>query len=151
MTQSNSVGRGSGGSQSSTPASSQAPNGPALTEARGTPIPQVPPRDTKRRNGRHRTFSAGFKAEIALALISGQKSHAELCREHELSQYLVQTWKEHFLCHASAAFESAEQHNEQETARVAELERLLGHITLENSILKKASQKLSTRKRGENW
>jgi transposase len=91
---------------------------------------------------KHRTFSAEFKAEIILALLSGQKSTAQLCREHELSATLLNNWKDTFLSNARNAFVSPRQQT-TDAGRVAELERALGVATLENQILKKASSLLS--------
>lgn len=96
---------------------------------------------------KHRTFTAEFKAEAVLALLSQQKSQAQLCREHELSPQLLQGWKETFLANAQSAFASPRQQN-ADAGRVAELERALGVATLENQILKKASSLLS-QKRGK--
>lgn len=93
-----------------------------------------------------RTFTAAFKAEVVLALLTGVKTQAEICREHELSPTLLSQWKEAFLSNASAAFETREE-NSADTARVAELERALGRATLENEILKKASSLLSQRQK----
>ena len=90
---------------------------------------------------KRRAFTAAFKSEIVLLLLTGQKSQAELCREHELSPNLLAQWKEAFVANAAAAFQSREQ-NGAETARVAELERALGRATLENEMLKKASRLL---------
>jgi transposase len=95
---------------------------------------------------KHRTFTAEFKTETVLALLSGQKSQAQLCREHEISPSLLQGWKETFLANAKNAFASTKQQN-TDSGRIAELERALGQATLENQILKKASSLLS-HKRG---
>jgi transposase-like protein len=88
-----------------------------------------------------RAFTAKFKAEIVLALLTGTKTQAELCREHELSPNLLMQWKDAFLQNAAAAFETREQ-NSTEAARISELERALGRATLEVDILKKASSLL---------
>src|SRR5262249_12957106 len=98
---------------------------------------------------RRRTFSAAFKAEVVLQWLSGAKTQAELCREHELAPQLLQQWKQTFLKNASAAFQSDEPTG-AEAARIAQLERALGRATLENDILKKASSLLS-RTTGGDW
>ena len=93
-------------------------------------------------SNKRRSFSAAFKAEVVLSLLTGAKNQAELCRHHELSPNLLSQWKDAFLHNAAAAFESREQNN-IDAARVADLERALGRATLENDILKKASSFLS--------
>lgn len=90
---------------------------------------------------KRRTFSAEFKVQVVLELLSGRKSSAELCRQHRLSSQLLSQWKATFLERAAMVFESSEQHS-QEAARIAELERLVGRLTLEVEVLKKATTSL---------
>lgn len=85
---------------------------------------------------KHRTFSPEFKAQVVLELLSGTQSSAELCRQHRLSAQLLAQWKAAFLEPAALVFMSAEQRS-QEAARIAELERLVGRLTLEGESLKK--------------
>ena len=39
--------------------------------------------------GKRRNFTPEFKAQIVLQLISGEKTNAELCREHRVSEQQV--------------------------------------------------------------
>jgi transposase len=94
-----------------------------------------------------RKFTAAFKAQVVLELLSGAKTSTELCREHQIAASVLADWKAIFLRHAPEAFESPEHHNGQETTQVAELERLVGRLTLENDILKKATSSLHQRPR----
>ena len=94
-----------------------------------------------------RKFSPEFKARVVLEALSGAKSNAELCREHNLKPQLLADWKAAFLERAPSVFQSDEQRSE-EAARIAELERLAGKLALENEILKKGSQLLA-RRRGD--
>lgn len=95
---------------------------------------------------RHRRkFSAELKAQAVLELLSGAKSSAELCREHQIASSVLADWKNIFLARAASVFDNAESHGSQDASRVAELERLLGRLTLENDILKKATNILHTR------
>lgn len=89
-----------------------------------------------------RQFTPEFKAQAALELVSGAKSLAEACREHQVNAALLSRWKTEFLQNAARAFQSEEQTG-KEQARVAELERLVGRLTLELDIAKKASAMLS--------
>jgi transposase len=86
---------------------------------------------------KRRNFSAEFKAKVVLELISGAKSVAELCREHELKPDLLSHWKSQFLANAAKVFESGKEVDPQQE-RIAELERLAGKQSLELEILKKA-------------
>jgi transposase-like protein len=90
-----------------------------------------------------RTFSAEFKTQVVLDLLSGAHTAAELCRQHQLHTQLLSHWKSEFLERASQVFEQDDKHSvEQE--RIAELERLIGRLTMELEIAKKASLLLSS-------
>ena len=95
---------------------------------------------------KRRNFSAEFKAKVVLELISGAKSTAELCREHELKPDLLSHWKSQFLANAAKVFESAKEVDPQQE-RIAELERLAGKQSLELEILKKALTLLPPRRK----
>src|SRR5262245_40442675 len=86
-----------------------------------------------------RTFTPQFKAEVVLALLTGQQSAAELCRTHQLSPNLLSLWKETYLDRLPVVFQADEQHS-AELARIAELEQLVGRQALELEILKKRDQ-----------
>ena len=92
-----------------------------------------------------RQFTAEFRAQVVLELLSGAKSSAELCREHQIASSVLADWKTIFLARAASVFDNPESRGSQDAPRVAELERLLGRLTLENDILKKATSILHTR------
>ena len=96
---------------------------------------------------KHRTFTPEFKARVVLELLSGTKSSAELCRQHQLSAQLLSQWKTSFLERAALVFMSEEQHS-QEATRIAELERLVGRMTLEAEIVPKATSSLQLPQHG---
>ena len=50
---------------------------------------------------KRRKFTAEFKSQVVLQLLSGERSMAELCREHQLTSQMVGTWKQQFLAAAS--------------------------------------------------
>jgi transposase-like protein len=84
-----------------------------------------------------RTFSAEFKAKVVLEIISGSKSAAEICREYNLKPDLLSHWKNQFLAKAAQVFENGAEVDPQQ-ARIQELERLAGKLSLELEIAKKA-------------
>ncbi len=99
--------------------------------------------------GKRRKFGGQLKADVVLALLTGEKTSAELCREHGITSQTLGNWKKQFLDNASRAFEngSGEDSDDQ---RVAELERMVGKLTMHLEIAKKASTVLkSGRERGE--
>lgn len=84
-----------------------------------------------------RNFSAEFKTKVVLEIISGSKTTAEICREYNLKPDLVSHWKNQFLANAAQVFESETKVDPQQ-ARVEELERLAGKLSLELEVAKKA-------------
>jgi transposase-like protein len=84
-----------------------------------------------------RNFSAEFKAKVVLEIISGSKSAAEVCREYQVKPDLVSHWKNQFMSKAAQVFESGAELDPQQ-ARIQELERLAGKLSLELEIAKKA-------------
>lgn len=87
---------------------------------------------------KRRKFSPQFKSQVVLQLLSGEQSMAELCREQQLTAQMVGNWRQQFLAAAARAFEN-EAIRSAEQERIAELERLVGRLTMELEITKKAS------------
>jgi transposase len=85
-----------------------------------------------------RSFTPQFKAEVVLAILTGAQSQAEVCRAHGLKPELVALWKKTFLERLPGVFDGTAGDG-REAARVAELERLVGRLTLELDVAKKAS------------
>jgi transposase len=84
-----------------------------------------------------RVFSADFKAKVVLDVISGRKSAAAVCREYQLKPTLLVNWKKNFLASAPKLFEREHLADPAEV-RIEELERLVGKLTLELDVAKKA-------------
>jgi transposase len=89
-----------------------------------------------------RQFTPEFKAKVVLDILTGVQTPAEVCRKHTLSPNLPALWKTTFLERAAVVFQADQQRDGQE-ARIAELERVLGRLTLENEVLKKVSSRLA--------
>jgi transposase len=92
---------------------------------------------------KRRQFTPEFKAKLVLDVLTGVQSQAEACRKHTLGPNLLGLWKATFLEKAHLAFDN-ESARSAEQVRIAELEQVLGRMTLENEILKKASTRLSS-------
>ncbi len=88
------------------------------------------------------TYSAQFKAQVVLEVLTGTKTVSEACRAYNLKYESLNRWRNHFLENADQLFQTEGQSNAEE-ARVAELERVIGRLTLELEITKKASSLLS--------
>jgi transposase len=88
-----------------------------------------------------RSFPDQFKAEVALDLLSGAASQAELCRKHNIHPQLLGRWKTTVLEGLHTLFDEDPQTTQDQT-RIAELEQLVGRQAYELEILKKASRML---------
>jgi transposase len=85
-----------------------------------------------------RTFSAEFKAWVVLEVLTGQKTAAQVCREQQLKPDLLSRWKADFVRHASSVF-AGDEREQQAEQRIAELERLVGRLSPELEVAKKAA------------
>ncbi len=94
-----------------------------------------------------RQYSADFKAKVVLQVLSGEKTSGEICRSHKLNPNVLARWRKEFLEQAASIFErEGIRHSEDE--RIAELERLVGQLTIQLEIAKKASSYLSPDRNG---
>jgi transposase len=94
---------------------------------------------------KRRQFSREFKLEIIAEVESG-KSIAQVAREHQIHPITIGNWKKEFGEYGGKAFAGNGNTYKQE-ARIAELERMIGQLTMENSFLKKALQTFETSKK----
>lgn len=90
---------------------------------------------------KRRKFSPEFKSQVVLQLLSGEQSMADLCRAHQLTSQTINTWKQQLVAAAPQAFEKG-SNGGAEQERIAELERMVGKLTMELEIAKKASHLL---------
>ena len=86
---------------------------------------------------KYRRFTQDFKRSIVEQLLSETVGPAELCRRYNISSGLLYTWKRQY---ADGKLNADPSREAELAARVRELERLLGKVTLENEFLKKAVQ-----------
>lgn len=91
---------------------------------------------------KRRQYSAEFKLDTVMEGIRGEKPIAQICRERNISDSLYYKWRDLFKDHAPGIFIRQDQKDqvvsEQET-RIADLERMVGKLAMENEILKKAT------------
>ena len=90
---------------------------------------------------KHRSFTSEFKAQVVLEVLTGVRSANEACQHYQLKPEMLSRWKAQFLERAATVFEREEQNNPA-LVRVAELERLVGRLTMELEVSKKASSLL---------
>ena len=85
-----------------------------------------------------RTYKPHLKAQVVLQVLTGAKSAAQICRDLQINENLLSRWKQQFLADAALIFERESASHEKD-ARIADLERMVGRLTLELEVAKKAS------------
>jgi transposase len=88
-----------------------------------------------------RQFTREFKLQV-LAEIAAGKSVAQAAREHQVHPTLIGRWQKQHRQYADRAF-AGNGRPYTDDARIAELERMVGRLTMENDLLKKALQRLA--------
>jgi transposase len=84
---------------------------------------------------RRRSFTPQFKAQVVLEALAGLKSPSEIARQHKLKPELIARWKDIALEGLENLFQGEGQRDQD---RIAELERMVGRLTMELEVAKKA-------------
>jgi len=92
-----------------------------------------------------RRISAAFQREVLGELLSGACSLSQLSRRHDVSSGLILYWKKRY--EETGLAEGPSQSEKRFLARVAELERMVGRLTMENELLKKAVEYTARRRK----
>jgi transposase-like protein len=90
---------------------------------------------------KRRTFKPEFKFEAVLDMVRGEKTIAQICRERDITESLLYTWRDAFFERAPHLFadqRSRGNGSDPHSERIAELERMVGKLTMEIEVLKKA-------------
>jgi transposase len=95
---------------------------------------------------RGRSHTRELKLEVCRQIARGEKRPAQICREHELANSLLARWRKEYDQYGDGAFLPGPK-TEQDASerRVAELERFCGQLALENAVLKKALETVTSR------
>lgn len=87
-----------------------------------------------------RTFSAEFKARVAIEAIKEVKTTSELAQIYQIHPNLIGLWKKEFLMNATKVFDSGKEETDQIRKLEKEKEELIqqiGQLTVDNNWLKK--------------
>jgi transposase-like protein len=84
----------------------------------------------------HRIYTPEFKVRVVLELISGKKSLGEASREYGIKDSVISRWRQEFMERAPQVFEQPGEKDAQ-AERIAELERILGRLTMQLEMAKK--------------
>lgn len=88
-----------------------------------------------------REFSREFKLQVVREIAAG-KTQAQVAREHHIHQTVISRWCREHRKHKDRAFPGKAWATPTNEARMANLERMVGRLTMENDLLKKVLQKL---------
>lgn len=87
---------------------------------------------------KQRNYSSEFKAKVVLEVISGKRTVSEASRAHKVHASVINRWRNEFMKQAHLAF-GGKGVGEDSAERIAELERMIGRLTMELAVAKKAS------------
>jgi transposase len=90
---------------------------------------------------KRRSFTRDFKLQIIREVEAG-KSQAQAAREYQITENTISKWRKQHHRYNDRAF-AGRGHAYTDEARLAELERMVGRLTMENDLLKKLLQKLN--------
>jgi transposase-like protein len=94
---------------------------------------------------KYRTFTPDFKLDTVMEGFRGEKSIAQICRERKIKDTQYYKWRDTFLEQAANVFDIQNGNKAKDLEdRIAELERMIGQLTMENEILKKAKSWLDS-------
>jgi transposase-like protein len=88
---------------------------------------------------KRRKFSAEFRAQVVLEVLSGKLSVAQAASKSKIKDGAIYDWRTQTLERLPLLFEMKAPES-ADTERIAELERIIGQLTVENDALKKASR-----------
>lgn len=94
---------------------------------------------------KRRRFTREFKLQVVRELEAG-KTPAQAAREYQVHPTVLVRWRKEHLQYAERAFTGNGRLYKDE-ARIAELERMIGQLTMENTLLKKALLRLEAQSR----
>ena len=90
---------------------------------------------------KRRTFTREFKLKVIREVEAG-KTQAQVAREYQITENTISKWRRQQRQYQDRAF-AGRGHAYTDEARIHELERMVGRLTMENDFLKKLLQKLA--------
>ena len=95
---------------------------------------------------KRRQFTCAFTLQAVREVEAG-KPLVQIAREYQIHPTVVRRWQKEHQPYAERAF-AGDGHTYKGEARIAELERLIGQLTMEHALLKKALLRLEAHRRG---
>jgi transposase len=88
-----------------------------------------------------RFFSPEFKLQVVREVEAGATA-AQIARLHQLHPNLIAQWCSQYRSNPKQAFQKGNSTQKHDDQRVAELEQMIGKLTMENQFLKKVLERL---------
>lgn len=92
-----------------------------------------------------RTYSVAFKRQVVEELLSGSATLGQLSRRYEISSGLIGHWRDCFI--EGKLTEGKSANVKALEVKVKDLERMVGRLTMDNELLKKAMEYSMQKKR----
>jgi transposase len=96
---------------------------------------------------KQRKHAPEFKFKLVVESLCGERTRTEIARENDITKSLLYKWEQAFLEQGADVFRSADlrtQELAERDKRIADLERLVGRLALENEVLKKFETQLNS-------
>jgi len=84
---------------------------------------------------KHRTFTKEFKRQLVEESLSSISTPAALCRKYNIARPVLSRWQKQY---AKGKFDNEPIAEAVLQERVQQLERMVGRLTMDNDLLKKA-------------
>lgn len=94
---------------------------------------------------KRRIFTRDFKLRVIREIEAG-KSQSQAAREHQVAANTISKWQQQYKKYSERAF-AGNGNAYTDEARIAELERMVGRLTMENDFLKKVLRRLEEQAR----
>ena len=92
-----------------------------------------------------RKFTAEFKAQVVLEILTEHKSLAQASREYGIKDSVLSRWKQEFIERSPMVFQQGGVQQDDREERIAELERMVGRLATELEMSKKVSRFLNSK------
>lgn len=89
-------------------------------------------------------YNAEFKRATVEEVLAGEKRISQICRERGIDEKTLRRWRHDYEQKGSDAWTTRPTGSRSAEEKIAQLERLIGQLTVENTVLKKALQHAHT-------
>ena len=86
-------------------------------------------------SNKRKKYSAEFKAKVALAALRNEQTTAELSQRFGVHPTMIAAWKRALVENTSDTFDKGHKSRKQVDAKIDELHRQIGQLTVENDFL----------------